>query len=157
QLARDLVYAANRLCGGPSSLDVRAVSSADIYHSPAFPLQPCGARTQRVLTCYDLIPIRHPDLVLPTHQRFAKEILQSVQPSDWMICISEAVRNDFCEFLGFDPRRTFVTHLAADSSLFYRETDDGVIQRARQRYGIPAGPYLLSLATLEPRRNLAHL
>jgi glycosyltransferase involved in cell wall biosynthesis len=142
---------------GSGPLDVRALSSADIYHSPEFPLQPSSGRAQRVLTCYDLIPIRHPEFVLSSHRAFAEEILRSVRPSDWVICISEEVRNDLCDYLGFEPHRTFVTHLAADPTLFYREADEGVIGRLRLKYGIPDGPYLLSLATLEPRRNIRHL
>jgi glycosyltransferase involved in cell wall biosynthesis len=145
------------LGGGAGSLDRRAVSSADVYHSPEFPLQPCGGSVQRVLTCYDLIPIKHPEFVLPSHRRFAAEIVASVRPSDWVICISETVRNDLCEYLHFDPRRTFVTYLAADRTLFHHQSDEDSIARVRAKYGIPDGPYLLSLATLEPRRNIRHL
>jgi glycosyltransferase involved in cell wall biosynthesis len=143
--------------GGMGSLDRRAVSSADIYHSPEFPLQPCSGRVQRVLTCYDLIPIRYPEFVLPSHRHFAEEILGSVRPSDWVICISEAVRDDLCDYLHLDPRRTFVTYLAADPALFHHDGGQDTIARIRARLGIPEGPYLLSVATLEPRRNIRHL
>lgn len=152
------VAALRSLTGGASgSIDRRALSASDVYHSPMFPLQPCNGSVQRILTCYDLIPIKQPHLVLPSHRQFAKEILDSVRPSDWVICISEAVRNDVCEYLQRPPDRTFVTYLAADPTRFYREGDEALIDQVRSRYGIPPGPYFLGVATLEPRRNLHHL
>jgi glycosyltransferase involved in cell wall biosynthesis len=158
RLARECVSATRQLLGAASGpLDNQAILSADVYHSPKFPLPPPGGRTQRVSTCYDLIPIRQPEFVLPAHREFLEQVLNSVQASDWVICISEWVRQDLCEYLHFDPARTFVTYLAADPALFHPEPDEDARLRVRKRYGIPDGPYYLSLATLEPRRNVQHL
>ena len=49
-----------------------------------------------------------------------------------------------------------VTTLAADAR-FRRVTDEDERARARSRYDLPDAPYVLSVATLEPRKNLAHL
>jgi glycosyltransferase involved in cell wall biosynthesis len=50
-----------------------------------------------------------------------------------------------------------VTPLAADRSVFYRVADPDIRRAARLRYGIGDHPYLLTLSTIEPRKNLAHL
>jgi glycosyltransferase involved in cell wall biosynthesis len=50
-----------------------------------------------------------------------------------------------------------VTPLAADAARFYRCVDAAALSSVRERYGVPEGPYLLSLCTLEPRKNIPHL
>jgi glycosyltransferase involved in cell wall biosynthesis len=55
-----------------------------------------------------------------------------------------------------EPERITVAPLAASPDIFARETDARHIQTVRSRYGIPAGEYILTVNTLEPRKNLAH-
>ena len=43
------------------------------------------------------------------------------------------------------------------ASRFFYPRHGGEIDCVRRRYGIPEGPYILSVATLEPRKNLSHL
>jgi glycosyltransferase involved in cell wall biosynthesis len=52
-----------------------------------------------------------------------------------------------------DPARVFVTPLAADARLFHPASPEAQ-EAVRRRLGIPEGPYLLTLNTLEPRKNL---
>lgn len=55
-----------------------------------------------------------------------------------------------------NPERVFVTPLAASKN-FYPITDSEVISKKLKQYQIPTQPYLLSLCTLEPRKNLNFL
>jgi glycosyltransferase involved in cell wall biosynthesis len=50
----------------------------------------------------------------------------------------------------------FVIPLAADPEVFHPVADPEPMRRVRRRYGLPEGPYLLSLNTLEPRKNIEH-
>jgi glycosyltransferase involved in cell wall biosynthesis len=109
---------------------------------------------RRFLTCYDLIPLLYPQFCTPGQSRFARELLRSIEPGDWVICISQATKDDLCDRHAIDPARVFVTHLAAAPELFYPCADAERIAAARARYGIPDGSYLLSLSTLEPRKNM---
>lgn len=135
-------------------LDPRWLEGADVFHSPHHPV-PKGVRgVRRFLTCYDLIPLLLPQFCTPTQTRFAEGLLRSIEPEDWVVCISQATKDDLCEHHPIDPARVFVTHLAAAPEIFYPCADAERVARVRARYGIPEGRYLLSLSTLEPRKNM---
>ena len=139
------------------SLDRELLERSDIYHSTFFPLpqQMMGGRLQRFITIYDMIPVLFPIYFEKATTGLFHDILRSIRPDDWVLAISHSTKHDFCEYTGFDPSRVFVTPLAA-SSLFYPCHDSEKIAEIRSRYRIPEGPYLLSLCTLEPRKNIDH-
>jgi glycosyltransferase involved in cell wall biosynthesis len=156
-LARLVQLASLSVDRRPDSRDYLAAQETDVFHSPADPLPPQIRSAVRFLTIYDLIPISHPEFCVPTQHRFMRETLGSLSPGDWVIAISQATKDDLCERTGMDPGRVIVTHLAADETLFYECTDPTQIDRARQIYGIPEGPYFLALGTLQPRKNVEHV
>ena len=131
----------------------------DVFHSSFLPLPPQDLTrgTPRVLTIYDLIPINRPDFVADYHVPFFHKILSSIDiNNDWVTCISEYTKMEFCDFTGMAANRVFVTPLAAGAS-FRPISDREIIAAARARYGVPPGQYLLSLAAPQPRKNLTHL
>ncbi|HEX8691508.1 MAG TPA: glycosyltransferase family 1 protein [Longimicrobium sp.] len=133
------------------------VPPCDVFHSPRFPLPRRGrtGRAARVLTVYDLIPLRLPRLYPGSIIAEMERIVRSLRPDDWALVISDWTRADLCEHRpDLDPSRVSVTHLAADPALFHRVEDAEKVAEVRARYGIPAGPYLLSLNTADPRKNM---
>jgi glycosyltransferase involved in cell wall biosynthesis len=50
-----------------------------------------------------------------------------------------------------------VNHLAADPAIFYPCTNEHARATIRSKYGIGNAPYILSLCTLEPRKNIDHV
>ena len=143
----------------------RDLAGTDIYHSPHGPIPP-WARARRegfsqprvMLTVYDLIPFRHPEFFLPGMADAQAAILRTTYPDkDWYACISECTKRDLCELFKVDPRRVFVTPLAADPDVFYPCGEDATRDVCR-RYGLaPDTPYVMSLCTLEPRKNVRTL
>lgn len=132
------------------------INKCDVYHGSYFPLPNAHIlpNAQRVLTVYDLIPILFPDLFVPKVSQRAVKILQSIDTrKDWVICISEHTKKDFCQHSKMDPDRVFVTPLAA-SDYFYPVKNLPRIHDTLNKYKIPKSRYLLSLCTLEPRKNL---
>ena len=117
--------------------------------------------TRRVLTVYDLIPVLYPELfahgMALTVKKIFDDILKSIGPDDFFLCISEATKRDLCTHLGIDPSRAAVTPLAASAELFFPVGDREQVSAVASRYGLPAGArYLLSVNTLEPRKNMQH-
>jgi glycosyltransferase involved in cell wall biosynthesis len=149
--ALTLLNASARRVGLPGSFDV--------LHSLRTPLPPPGriAARVRVLTIHDLIPLLHPEWMYPTAEAEVRAIADSIRPDDFVIANSHATARDVTALVGTPPERTFVTPFAADRTVFYREDGPERIALVRERYGIPPGNYLLSLCTLEPRKNLPHL
>lgn len=145
-----------RFAGAPdlSALDIH------VFHSPFHPI-PEAVRAARglgkVLTVYDLIPILFPWFVESgAMSELLRRALTSIRDDGFALCISESTKRDLCEYLDLDPTRAIVTHPAAADHLFYPMENDHQLRAVHERYGLPAGPYLLSLCTLEPRKNIDH-
>ncbi len=134
------------------------LATAEIYHSPFYPFPDQIKRSiklKKVITIYDLIPVLYPEFFQFREDNLIHNILKSIDNETWVTCISHATKSDLCNYLpSLDPSRVFVTHLAA-SALFYQCQDQARLKQVRTKFSIPDGPYILSLSTLEPRKNIA--
>jgi len=140
------------------NIDAKTLINTDIFHSTfyALPRDWKNARTvKRFISIYDLIPILYPQYMKFIKSNWLRNVVKSIQPDDWVISISHATKNDLCNYADIDPKKIFVTHPAA-SDMFYYCSDEKQIANARKQYRIPDGPYVLSLSTLEPRKNIDH-
>jgi glycosyltransferase involved in cell wall biosynthesis len=134
--------------------------SFDIYHSLYWPLvEPERVKARaRVITVYDMIPALFPDLVMEDVLERQRAIVAGLdRHRDWVICTSACTKADFCAITPFDPARVFVTPLAASPDIFHPEPDPVRIAAVLDKYGAPHRGYVLSVCTLEPRKNLARL
>lgn len=133
------------------------LATADIYHSPFYPFPEQIKRSdklKKIITIYDLIPVLFPEFFQNQENGLIHNVLKSIDNDTWVTCISRATKNDLCNYLpSLDPSRVIVTHLAA-SSLFYPCYDQAKIGEVKAKFGIHNGPYVLSLSTLEPRKNI---
>jgi glycosyltransferase involved in cell wall biosynthesis len=151
-----------KIAGGYASpVESDNLEAADIFHSPydEIPISAKqGNKAQIFLTIYDLIPVLYPQFLLSEQiPLLYKKTLASISQKDWVICISHSTKNDLCNYLNIDASRVFVTHLAAEPSIFYPCHDAETIAATRSKYGIREAGYILSLGTLEPRKNIDHV
>lgn len=142
-------------------LNAKVLQNIDIFHSPCFALTPTVKEAKNIkkfLTIHDLIPILYPHLFEHNNDEGLKKILNSISHDDYVICVSQSTKNDLCNYLkDIDPHQVFVTHLAAAPDVFYPCFDSEKIADVRKKYYIPNAPYILSLCTLEPRKNIDHV
>ena len=136
------------------------LADAEIFHSPFYPL-PASTRKQRhlrrFLTIYDLIPMLRPELFERNVVKLMQEVLASLTPEDWVVCISEATRRDLLTFCTrLNPDHVRVTHLAA-ANHFQPDLRADAWPALKRKYNLPDQPYALTLSTLEPRKNIAHV
>ena len=132
-----------------------AAAPVDILHSPSTPLpaQSAGDSPHRLLTIYDLSYLRFSGIYPAAYQRSVTAAIRSVRPGDDVITASSFTKNELCEYGVASPDRIHVVPLAADPELFYPCGPD-LIAAARRRYGIPEGPYVLSVNSPDPRKNV---
>jgi len=131
----------------------------DIYHSNYFAIPKSLIENKKIikfLTIYDMIPFLYPHFFTGRIIHQVKKAIDSLSPSDFVICISESTRADFLNLVKFDSSRVFVIPLGTSDSFnhFIKATQ---VERVKRKYKIPEGQYILSVATLEPRKNLKQL
>ena len=143
-----------------SSLRQNPFSPVDIFHSTFYPLPEWiqqQDKIKRFQTVYDIIPITNPQWFSSGEDKLLRDVVANLQPEDYVLAISQATKDDLCNHCGLDPDHVIVTPLAANRSVFYPSHDAEKLRRVRAKYGVPDAPYVLSLATLEPRKNTEHL
>ncbi|MEI2581706.1 glycosyltransferase family 4 protein [Scytonema sp. PRP1] len=142
-------------------IDSKSLAAADIFHSPLHPIPKRvrqNRKTKNFLTVHDLIPILYPKFFTGDEHKSSQEItLKSLESEDFVICVSQSTKNDLCNYLKiFDSSRVFVTPLAAAPDFFYPCLSLEKVAAIRKKYNIPDARYILSLCTLEPRKNIDH-
>ena len=118
----------------------------DVFHFSdwMYPAQRAGVRAT---TVHDLVPVHFPELVHPrTQQLHTSKLANAVRTCDVIFTNSRFTADDLHERLGFAPERTVVAYPGIDPRFRPEgpQTDLGA-------------PYVLAVATLEPRKNLPAL
>jgi glycosyltransferase involved in cell wall biosynthesis len=130
--------------GRPSA--ERWLGDFDVLHFSdwMYPPQRGGVRAT---TIHDLVPLRHPEW---THGRTVSmhgaKYRHAAEHANVLVCISEYTARDAQELLRVAPERTPVVH-PAPAAVFSADGEHADL----------GGPYVLTVATLEPRKNLETL
>jgi glycosyltransferase involved in cell wall biosynthesis len=138
----------------------RATGPVDVIHATGYAIPP---RTRPlVVTMHDLAWRRDPTMFTPNGVRFFEAGLRCVvADADLVLCPSQATLDD-CEAAGIDRRRLRHVPWGMDWGTVGgaiggpAEVTDGDVARVRRAYGLE-GRYVLSVGTLEPRKNLPRL
>lgn len=145
--------------GLPATSLSQLAKKASVYHSPYMPIPKEISKNQRIkkfLTVHDLIAINFPQFFENNNDPLVKYSINSLGKDGWAFCVSQSTKDDLCNYTSIDPNRVFITHLAAAKEFFYPCSDEILLQAVRKRYSLGEEKYLLSLCTLEPRKNIAH-
>jgi glycosyltransferase involved in cell wall biosynthesis len=128
----------------------------DIFHSPNFVLPPVG-KARTVLTIHDLSFLRVPQCAEPTLRDYLGRVVpRAVARADRLLADSHSTRHDVIELLGVDPGRVDVVPAGVEAR-FRPLADRAALESVRERYRLGREPFILSLGTLEPRKNFAGL
>jgi glycosyltransferase involved in cell wall biosynthesis len=125
---------------------------ADVYHAPDVVFPPVR-NLPVVATIFDLSYVVHPRF----HTRLNGTYLRAMTPltvrkARRIIAISEATKGELMRLYAVPEERIRVAQIPV-SAAFLRPPDAATIAEARRHYGL-TDPFLLSVGTLEPRKNL---
>ena len=128
----------------PASID-RLRYIANYYPIPTWVHQ---QGIQATLILHDLIPLIHPEwFPNEANQQTLQAIIHSPGKKDRVVCVSQSTMNDFLAYRpDFPLKQVSVAHLAGSPKM----TD---MQPSKPPFD--GQPYLLSVCTIEPRKNLA--
>jgi glycosyltransferase involved in cell wall biosynthesis len=138
----------------PLAID-RWAGPFDLFHSPDFVLPPLG-KTPGLLTVHDLSFMKHPDGAAPKLRRWLNKVVpDSVARAHHILADSQSTKYDLQTLLGVNPAKISVVGAGVEPR-FKPINNPEILNRVRQRYHLP-DQFILSLGTLEPRKNFEGL
>ncbi len=141
---------------GAVGLQLRAaLGRADVFHcSDQFQYRP--PRGAAVLTIHDLTTLSHPEWHVSdnTALHSAKDQFAATRATH-LIAVSHATRRDIERYLHVPAERISVVYEAAGPQFAPRAPAE--VQPAIERYGLHPNGYILTLGTIEPRKNHVRL
>ncbi|HHN94449.1 MAG TPA: glycosyltransferase family 1 protein [Anaerolineae bacterium] len=124
-----------------------------LFYSPDFVLPPTLPRTRTLLTVHDLSFIHYPDAFVPSLRRYLERVVpRSVARADLVLADSAATRADLIAHFGTPSAKIEVLYSGVDRR-FRPEPQPGERDRLKARYAIGDEPYILTVGTLQPRKN----
>ncbi|TSD63252.1 glycosyltransferase family 4 protein [Inquilinus sp. KBS0705] len=130
----------------------------NIYHglSHELPLDIKSSGAKTVVTVHDVIFMRYPQYFGVISRAIYKfKLTNACKTADKIIAISTKTRQDLIELLNVDADKIQVIYQGCDAA-FKQQYSEGIKSSVSVKYNLPAG-YLLSVGTVEERKNLALL
>jgi glycosyltransferase involved in cell wall biosynthesis len=129
----------------------------DLFHAPDFVLPPVRPDTRTIVTIHDLSFVREPETVMPGMlPHLHKWVPHSVRRADHVIAVSEATRQDLIKLYQTPPEKISVLYHGVTPN-FEPVTDPAKLAAVRQKYGLGERPFVLSVGTIQPRKNYQRL
>jgi glycosyltransferase involved in cell wall biosynthesis len=127
----------------------------EVFHGPRF-FVPKRLSCPSVVTVHDLAFRKFPGLVLPkTAKTFDGLVSSSVKAANRIIVPSQATKADLQKFYGVAQDKIVIVHEAAEQE-FCQCGDQKKIEALKRKLGIRAR-FILSVGTIEPRKNYSNL
>jgi len=130
----------------------------DLFHIPTF-ADPACFKGPVVFTVHDLTFLTHPRFHVPENRnQCLLSTLRAVSLGATMIAVSEATASEIRKWFVLPDASLRVVHEAA-SEVFVtlgRDELDAARRRLRDRFGLD-GQFVLSVGTIEPRKNIGRL
>lgn len=128
-----------------------------LFHATDFTLPPTLPGTRTMLTVHDLSFVRVPETASPSLRAYLDVVVpRSVQRADHVLADSQATRDDLIALYDTPSEKISVLWSGVDAR-FHPVTDHAVLSRVHRRHELPAGPYVLSVGTVQPRKNYVRL
>jgi glycosyltransferase involved in cell wall biosynthesis len=111
---------------------------------------------RQVLTIHDVAPLDHPEWFKPMFAFWYQHIIPALaRRVRCLITVSEFTKRRLIARTGIDDSRVHVVPNGVNRQFYPRDFD--TVRQLRERLSIPKGRYLLSLSSIEPRKNLKRL
>ncbi|MEM9776293.1 MAG: glycosyltransferase family 1 protein [Chloroflexota bacterium] len=125
----------------------------NLFHSPDFVLPPLARQIPSLLTVHDLSFLHYPHTFTPALVNYLNSVVPwSVRRATHILADSEATKTDLVE-LWKTPAEKITVLYSGVHSRFAPVVDSSKIQAMRQKYKLSEAPIILSVGTVQPRKN----
>lgn len=133
---------------------IPALPKNSIYHEPNYILRPLPVPA--VVSCHDLSFVRYPEHHPRERVRHLERHLpKSLERASRILTDSEHVRREVVSNFGIDPGKIITVPLGVEDRFHLR--DEAECRMVLSRHGLAYDQYLLTVTTVEPRKNLDRL
>ncbi|MBU6447579.1 glycosyltransferase family 4 protein [Patescibacteria group bacterium] len=117
-----------------------------------------GKNAKLVVNAHDISPLIHPEFYSLKRRVWHRLIShkKSFERANLIFTISEYTKNDLIRFLGLPESKIKVIYPGIDHDVFRADLNEAGKNEVKQRYNLPE-KFILSISTVEPRKNLASL
>ena len=128
-----------------------------LYHATDFVLPPVRRGTKTIVQVHDLSFLRVPQAAPPGLGEWLKRAVPaSVRRADHVLADSQATRDDLVELFDL-PSQSGTGVLYGGVDARFRPASEAAQAAVREKYGLPEQDFILSLGTLQPRKNHGRL
>ena len=129
----------------------------NLYHATDFVLPPTLPKTRKLLTVHDLSFTRVPESASPQLKAYLEAVVpRSVANADHILADSAATKRDLIELYQTPADRITVLYCGVDKR--FRHIDDtAAVESVRAKYGLTGVEFVLSVGTVQPRKNYARV
>lgn len=138
------------------SLD-RFLDSPDVFWEPNPRSVPMGGSTAKITTFHDLSRKIYPEF-FPQKSNLYSFLIgleREVTTSDKLVAVSHSTKMDLIKFFGVEADKIEVVYNGVDSK-YFKDPESETIERVTDKLNID-NEFILSLGTIEPRKNLVNL
>ena len=129
----------------------------DLFHATDFVLPPTLASTRTLLTVHDLSFVRVPEAASPPLKAYLDAVVpRSVARADHILADSAATKDDLIELYRTPADKITVLYSGVDQR-FRRVSDRRALESTRSKYGLADVKYILSVGTVQPRKNYSRV
>lgn len=120
---------------------------------PNFYIWPTVHKTKKAVIIHDLCFMRHPEYVESKNQKFLSKVAgRSIKNADLIITNSQFTTDELKDLTATPDEKIVTLNIPINQADFNIKDDKGKAY-IKERYGI-SKPYIMTLGTLEPRKNL---
>ncbi|NKQ37863.1 MAG: glycosyltransferase family 4 protein [Chloroflexi bacterium] len=125
----------------------------DLFHSPDFVLPPVSGHIPTLLTVHDISFVHYPEVYPPKLVGYLNRIVPwSIARASHVLADSQATKQDLVDVWQVAPDKVTVLYSGVHER-FQPVTDVEKLTAVRQKYEIGDQPYILSVGTIQPRKN----
>ncbi len=129
----------------------------DLLHATDFVLPPTLPTTKTLLTVHDLSFVRVPETASPSLKAYLDRVVpRSVKNANHILADSKATKNDLIEIYHTPADKITVLLSGVDERFKPIENQD-FLNNVRQKYGLTELDYVLSVGTVQPRKNYSRI
>ena len=125
----------------------------DLFYSPDFVLPPVRGDIPTILTVHDISFVHYPETFTPSLRNYLNKVVpRSIQNATHVLADSQATRDDLINLWQVNDEKITVIYPGVDPS-FRPPSDKQQLANVRKKYNLGDEPYILSVSTIQPRKN----